>query len=677
MNNTNNNNLKPVKKESAFSDFNHEIQRAVNLEKKGTVVDDSNYTSRYKNHDIWVGFEIGLKVFLIDFILLIGYFLTPKYYLKVFSLLTGVVIMVLYLFIYNKYVGKYRFATKRIKNFVYGLLSSGIFFLLTLSGYLYLIYDKSMTPKIHKFIQGIYNWFSFSSATQKFIFAPLTRMLRIFNLRHHESIIIEILAFDIFMLVVIFAIMFVSDKEIKSDKDIDDITLKKSSSEQQEYFHSSKFDIRNTLITGSTGSGKTQLLNRFISSRMKQPGKFIFYDLDGDFLKTFYRQGDIILNIMDARSHCWNFLSEMKNPAIIRQMSHYLIPPNPKESQPFFRNEARNILEDKLLSLFNQGKTTNQDILIALKQVDKKINADVLTTYNQEIRHLLFFNTTGEVFNLHDWLFKPDEKRNIFLTYNKDYEDEEKPFLSLFTAMLNNYILSSDFTDNKTRINIIIDELTNIAKIDNLDGTLSLCRHKNVAFFLSTQSPMTMQGLYDDAFYGIMENTNNKYHFRSSEKESAQLIADSFGEKEVRETLTSTSNPTGDGFLGGASGTTENIRKTKNVFSNDILNLKDLQYYGRYLTDNGIKQLKGLISFIPARALDIKAFVERTVWNLPETQEQGQDNTSDDDFIQQENEEQKAGPDKNIDIDEKTEKSEAEAAKEAIKEFVSSKVKID
>ncbi len=31
MNNTNNNNLKPVKKESAFSDFNHEIQRAVNL----------------------------------------------------------------------------------------------------------------------------------------------------------------------------------------------------------------------------------------------------------------------------------------------------------------------------------------------------------------------------------------------------------------------------------------------------------------------------------------------------------------------------------------------------------------------------------------------------------------------------------------------------------------------
>ena len=673
MNNTNNNNSKPLKKESAYSDFKHEIQRAVNLEKKGNAVDDSNYTTRYRNHDIWIGFDRGLKIFIIDFLILFAFFLTPKYYLKFFSLLPVIILMFLYLITFNKYVGKYKFPTRRIKNFVIGLLSSGILYLLILIGYLYLIYNKSMPPKTHAVVQAVYNFFSFYTPIQKFIYPLLNNLLGVFNSQHHEGKIIIILAFDIFILFVIFLIFYITNKEIKSDKDIEDITSKKPKpDEQQEYYHSSKFDIRNTLITGSTGSGKTQLLNRFISSRMKQSGKFIFYDLDGDFLKTFYAQGDVIINIMDARSHCWNFLSEMKNPAIIRQMSHYLIPPNPKESQPFFRNEARNILEDKLISLSEQGKTTNYDIIHTLTQVDKKTNADVLTTYNQEIRNLLFFNTTGEIFNLHDWLFNPNEKRKIFLTYNKDYEDIEKPFLSLFTAMLNNYILSASFSDNKTRINVIIDELTNIAKIDNLDGTLSLCRHKNVAFFLATQSPMTLKGIYDDAFYGIMENTNNKYHFRSSEEESAQLIADSFGEKEVRETLTSTSNPTGEGFLGGASGTTENIRKTKNVFSSHILNLKDLEYYGRYLTDNGIKGVKALISYIPARALDIKAFVERTVWELPKLSKEQSINDND---YSSEQENQKAGPEENINIEE--EKSETEAAKDAIKDFISSKVKID
>ena len=62
MNNTNN--PKPVKKESALSDFKHEIQRLANVEKKGITNDDSNYTSRYRNHDIWIGFELGLKVFV-------------------------------------------------------------------------------------------------------------------------------------------------------------------------------------------------------------------------------------------------------------------------------------------------------------------------------------------------------------------------------------------------------------------------------------------------------------------------------------------------------------------------------------------------------------------------------------------------------------------------------------
>jgi type IV secretory pathway TraG/TraD family ATPase VirD4 len=385
------------------------------------------------------------------------------------------------------------------------------------------------------------------------------------------------------------------------------------------YYHLPKYDTQHTLVTGTTGSGKTQLLYRLLQDRMKQPGRFIIFDLDADYLKSFYKKGDVILDIMDARSFVWDFLEEIDDPAMLRQAAYLLIPPNPKESQPFFRNSARDMLEAKLIKLWQNGTRTNADIINNAVKIDNSSNKDAASTYKQALRPLLFFNTAGEKFKLREWLFNPQDSRKIFLTYALNYEDIERPFLNLFTSTLNNTILSKEFSNNKNKINIFIDELANIGKIENIDRTLSLSRHKNVAYFLATQSPKTLHGIYDDAFYGILENCNNNYHFRANERESAELISKSFGEKEVREMLSSTSSHSSDGLFGGTQGMTEHIRKVDIVMSSEVLGLEPLMYYARFLTDAGIRNVRRKLNYIPPEYQeDIRNFVKRTEWNIPE-----------------------------------------------------------
>ncbi|MHB1680823.1 MAG: type IV secretion system DNA-binding domain-containing protein [bacterium] len=388
--------------------------------------------------------------------------------------------------------------------------------------------------------------------------------------------------------------------------------------------HDEKWDIRGTMISGINGSGKSNFINKIIQSRMnsKNSNKFIFYDLSGEYMAGYYRPGDIIIDITDQRCFLWNFLEEAFTPAITKQITNNIIPEDPKaHDNRFFSQAARRTLADAFAVSKRTGKTDNlsakRQMLYQSKESFEEIKAltgnvsvsftDVYQTYANYIDGLLTINNTGDPFNMANWLLNPDDKRHIFINYHMDTLDMQKPVLNLFTILLSNKILNQNY-HNSSRINIFIDEFSNIGLINNMAETLSLCRKKNIAFFLATQNPQEVLRIYGEAFWNLIGNINNYYAFRSNDPKSSQIIADLFGKIEKKELAANTAVSTA--FKQEHTTTySTSIRETYMVLPGELGNIPDMTYYAKFLTDDGVAFIKSKQDYMDLPVINSAVYI--------------------------------------------------------------------
>ncbi len=70
-------------------------------------------------------------------------------------------------------------------------------------------------------------------------------------------------------------------------------------------------EFQHTIITGASGTGKTQVMIDLLDQIRARGDKAIIYDKMGVYIKKFYNPAtDIILNPFDARSKYWDFFAE-------------------------------------------------------------------------------------------------------------------------------------------------------------------------------------------------------------------------------------------------------------------------------------------------------------------------------------------------------------------------------
>ena len=273
-----------------------------------------------------------------------------------------------------------------------------------------------------------------------------------------------------------------------------------------------------------------------------------------------------------------------------------------------------------MLKIWTAGKRTNSDFIHALTNTsfNENENQDVKNTYQEAISNLLFINTTGKVFNLKKWLRNIDNTQNynIFISVNSEYADIQKPFLTLFLSVINSMITSKTF-ENKSRINIFIDEFNNVGKINALDTALSLCREKNIAYFIFNQSFKNIENVYKNEFSNIMDNISNRYTFRAKDVESAELLSKSYGKHETHEILSSQTQA----GQGQSLSQSENIRDVFNVKSEEITKLSNLSFVASFLIKMGNTFVENFVklhtlSYIPLnRNLKISIFEKREDWD--------------------------------------------------------------
>lgn len=138
---------------------------------------------------------------------------------------------------------------------------------------------------------------------------------------------------------------------------------------------------------GTTGSGKTTLMRTLAQSALKLLGiadcRAFFNDPKQDaypILSGIVGEDKVIsLNPFDKRGRYWDLSVDLDEPRVLEEFSYNLILEK-NESQPFFTEAARELLNGLMLSYFLSGfKYTLADVLRPLR--DRKILKQILTRH--------------------------------------------------------------------------------------------------------------------------------------------------------------------------------------------------------------------------------------------------------------------------------------------------------
>lgn len=129
-------------------------------------------------------------------------------------------------------------------------------------------------------------------------------------------------------------------------------------SEETVFFGFTHLPIRNVsghfLIGGAPGTGKTIAFRLLMQSVLPnlRGGRAILFDAKHEQVSVAQGMGvsPLLLNPFDARCAVWDLAQDFKTPNDALQLSKLLLPENPKESEPFWRNSARGLLSDVILA---------------------------------------------------------------------------------------------------------------------------------------------------------------------------------------------------------------------------------------------------------------------------------------------------------------------------------------
>lgn len=127
-------------------------------------------------------------------------------------------------------------------------------------------------------------------------------------------------------------------------------------------------ETRHFLVTGSTGSGKTNLMHNILPQIETRRDPAIIIDNTGEMIAKYYdaARGDIIFNPFDARSHSWDFWADCSNPEELERFSKILFSFNRKRSgsnsDPFWEQSAEVLFNACVEYLVNNDNTSMRSL---------------------------------------------------------------------------------------------------------------------------------------------------------------------------------------------------------------------------------------------------------------------------------------------------------------------------
>ena len=361
-------------------------------------------------------------------------------------------------------------------------------------------------------------------------------------------------------------------------------------------------ETRHFLVTGTTGSGKTNLIHNILPQVESKKQPTIVIDQTGEMIAKYYNKerGDIIFNPFDDRSHAWDFWADCSDDESLERFSSILMGFNRKtsgtRSDPFWEKSAIEIFESAARyqrdindnSIVNLNRLVRETDLKVLRhklsgtaasrylESENSVTANsilsVLTTSAKPLAYLQDIDGQDS-FSLKGYFNKVKEGGDswLFLATKPSNRQLTLPLIACLTELALAELMDIGI-DEKRRVWFVLDELAALGSLPGLSPLMTEGRKYGACVLAGLQS---LNQLYE--YYGhhagskIFGQFGTLCFFRNQEESIVRMISNMCG----TETITRQQKNTSFGANEFRDGVSYNEQQTKKqlVTQNDISSL--------------------------------------------------------------------------------------------------------
>lgn len=369
------------------------------------------------------------------------------------------------------------------------------------------------------------------------------------------------------------------------------------------------FSKKHTLISGTTGAGKSTALTHLLKAIRARGDRAVVYDKKGEFVEMFYRNGvDHILNPADSRSHQWTPWEEMASPFDADWIAETLLPSSNSNSgsDKFFTSAARAVVSAALQNLYLDGPKSLLSLLRATAWNDLELLKELVagtpaaTYFNEDneqtlesirstvvdgvrpLRLLKEENTKG-FFSIRDWIAEGDEQGAddswLFLPVRESEIEIQKPLISTWIQSVAKGLMACGVNNDRT-LWIVVDELPSLKKIPALSMLMAEGRGFGAAVVLGIQEINQLEEEFGKNTYKtILGLCSTQLHFRLNNADTAEWVSKVLGEAE-REEVDEDLNYSADDIRDGVRVSSKRQNR-KIVLPSEIMDQPDLSCFAK------------------------------------------------------------------------------------------------
>ena len=361
-------------------------------------------------------------------------------------------------------------------------------------------------------------------------------------------------------------------------------------------------ETRHTIVSGTTGSGKTVLISDLVSQIRARGERCVVYDKMGSYTRAFFDPDrDMLLNPLDARSPRWSPFFEARSPRDFDTMAAALIPQQKDTVDPFWVTAARQLFANGAGVLRSRGVSENHvlvdhllktDLSKLAKAMEGTVAQSIVDPENPKtalsVRAMLTANIgalellpdAGPPFSIREWIADEERGGFLFLTSRGDQHASLRGLISTWLEIAVNAMLSLE-QDDARRIWVVLDELPTLHQVPSLQPGLAESRQFGGCFVLGIQVISSLRDLYGrNGAETISGLCGTRVVLASPDRDTAQWSADSLGRGEVEEMV--------EGFSYGASTIRDGISLTPKrelrplALASEIMQLENLHGWLRF-----------------------------------------------------------------------------------------------
>ena len=361
-------------------------------------------------------------------------------------------------------------------------------------------------------------------------------------------------------------------------------------------------ETMNFLVSGSIGSGKTNLMHNLLPQVNLRTEAAVIIDNTGEMIAKYYDpdRGDIIFNPFDARSKNWNFWQDCSTSEELERFSKILFSFNRKRSRshsdPFWEQSAQYVFNDcaeYLISTGNTSLTALKRLAIEanLEELQKKLKGtaaerylnddskgvatsilSTLATNAKPISYLSDDNTKG-TFSLKEHFknIKSGSNAWLFLSTKPSSRELTLPLIACLTELGLSELMNIGI-DQKRKVWCIFDELASLGNLPAFTPLMAEGRKYGACVVACLQS---LNQIYDHygAYAGssIFGQFGTCFFFRNTEPAIAKMFSSMCGSETITRQQKNTSFGAND-FRDGVS-YQETERKKELVEYNQLASL--------------------------------------------------------------------------------------------------------